>query len=100
MAGDYPSTDFAISEDGAVRLVVHLPTGLEIRTIRLPRDPMAVSSAYTPREPPPAGSRASGAPASSCLVDAQIREVAACQLLPLPLVSLSTSFSHPSCTPS
>ena len=47
MAGDYPSTDFAISEDGAVRRVVHLPTSLEIRTIRLPHDPVAVSSAYT-----------------------------------------------------
>jgi hypothetical protein len=47
MAGDYPSTDFAISEVGAVRRVVHLPTGMEIVTIQLPRDPVAVSSEYT-----------------------------------------------------
>ena len=47
MAGDYPSTDFAISEQGEVRRVVHLPTGMEIVTIRLPRDPVAVPSAYT-----------------------------------------------------
>ena len=47
MAGDYPSTDFVISEQGEVRRVVHLPTGMEIVTIRLPRDPVAVPSAYT-----------------------------------------------------
>jgi len=47
MSGDYPSTDFAISEEGEVRRVVHLPTGMEIATIRLPRDPVAVPSAYT-----------------------------------------------------
>jgi len=45
MAGDYPSTDFAISEQGEVRRVVHLPTGMEIATIRLPGDPVAVPSA-------------------------------------------------------
>ena len=47
MAGDYPSADFVISEQGEVRRVVHLPTGMEIVTIRLPRDPVAVPSAYT-----------------------------------------------------
>jgi len=46
MAGDYPSTDFVISEQGEVRRVVHLPTGMEIATIRLPRDPVAVPPAY------------------------------------------------------
>ena len=47
MAGDNPSTDFAISEQGEVRRVVHIPTGMEIVTIRSPRDPVAVPSAYT-----------------------------------------------------
>ena len=47
MAGDYPSTDFAITEDGAVRRVVHGPSGMTIVTTRLPRDPVAVPSAYT-----------------------------------------------------
>jgi hypothetical protein len=47
MAGDYPSTDFEISEEGEVRRVVHLPTGMAIATIRLPRDPVAVPSRYT-----------------------------------------------------
>ena len=47
MAGDYPSTDFAISEQGEVRQVVHLPTGMEIATTRSPRDPVRVPSAYT-----------------------------------------------------
>ena len=47
MAGDYPSTDFVISEQGEVRRVVHLPTGMAIAAIRLPRDPLAVPSAYT-----------------------------------------------------
>jgi hypothetical protein len=36
MAGDYPSTDFVISEQGEVRRVVHLPTSMEIVTIRSP----------------------------------------------------------------
>ncbi len=47
MSGDYPSTDFAISEQDEVRRVVHLPTGMEIVTTRLPRDPVAVPSGYT-----------------------------------------------------
>jgi hypothetical protein len=47
MAGDYPSTDFAISEDGVVRRVVHMPSGMTIVTTRVLRDPVAVSSAYT-----------------------------------------------------
>jgi hypothetical protein len=47
MAGDYPSTDFAITEDGVVRRAVHLPSGMTIVTSRVPRDPVAVPSAYT-----------------------------------------------------
>jgi hypothetical protein len=46
MAGDYPSADFVISEDGATRRVVHLPSGLTIVTPRVRRDPIAVSSKY------------------------------------------------------
>jgi hypothetical protein len=46
MAGDYPSIDFAITEDGAVRRVVHMPSGMSIVTTGVPRDPVAVSSAY------------------------------------------------------
>jgi hypothetical protein len=47
MAGDYPSTDFAITEDGVVCRVVHVPSGMTIVTTRVPHDPVAVSSAYT-----------------------------------------------------
>jgi hypothetical protein len=47
MAGDYPSTDFEIMEDGVVRRIVHTPSGMTIMTTRAPRDPVAVSSAYT-----------------------------------------------------
>jgi len=47
MAGDYPSTDFEMSEDGAVRRVVHVPSGMTIVTPRASLDPVAVSSAYT-----------------------------------------------------
>jgi hypothetical protein len=47
MAGDYPSTNFAITEDGVVRRIVHTPSGMTIVTTRAPRDPVAVSSAYT-----------------------------------------------------
>jgi hypothetical protein len=47
LAGDYPGNDFAITEDGVVRRVVHLPTGMTIVTKRASRDPIAVSSAYT-----------------------------------------------------
>jgi hypothetical protein len=46
MAGDYPSADFEISEDGTARKVVHLPSGMTIVTRRVHRDPMAVSSKY------------------------------------------------------
>jgi hypothetical protein len=44
MAGDYPSTDFAISEEGQVRRVVHLPTGMVIETAQVPGKPTAVTS--------------------------------------------------------
>ena len=47
MAGDYPSNDFAITEDGVIRRVVHLSSGMTIATTRAPRDPLAVSSRYT-----------------------------------------------------
>ena len=44
MAGDYPGTDFAISEVGQFRRVVHLPTGIVIETAHVPGKPTAVSS--------------------------------------------------------
>jgi hypothetical protein len=47
MAGNYPSADFAITEDGVVRRVVHVPSGMRIVTPRAPRDPVAVPSAFT-----------------------------------------------------
>ncbi|HVC52996.1 MAG TPA: hypothetical protein VND87_13325 [Stellaceae bacterium] len=46
MPGDYPSADFEISDDGAVRRVMHLPTGMTIETNRLRVDPIAVSAMY------------------------------------------------------
>lgn len=50
MAGDYPSSDFAISEEGTVRRIVHTPSGMTIVTALVPRDPVAVSSTYTIEE--------------------------------------------------
>ena len=47
MAGDYPSSDFAITEDGGTRRVVHVPSGMTITMPGVPRDPVAVSSIYT-----------------------------------------------------
>jgi hypothetical protein len=47
MTGDYPSTDFEILEDDAVRRLFHVPSGMTIVTSRVSRDPVAVSSAYT-----------------------------------------------------
>jgi hypothetical protein len=47
MAGDYPSTDFAITEDGVARRVVHMPSGMTIVTTRVSRDSVAVLLAYT-----------------------------------------------------
>jgi hypothetical protein len=46
MGGDYPATDFDIMEDGGIRRVIHVPTGMMIESDRLPGDPMVVSSAY------------------------------------------------------
>jgi hypothetical protein len=46
MGGDYPSTDFYIREEGPLRRVVHVSTGMTIESIRSPADPMAVSSTY------------------------------------------------------
>ena len=46
MGGDYPSTDFYIAEEGALRRVVHVPTGLTIESSRVSADPMIVSSVY------------------------------------------------------
>jgi hypothetical protein len=47
MSGDYPSTDFQILDEGGVRKVLHLPTGMMLETGRLRTDPIAVSAAYT-----------------------------------------------------
>jgi hypothetical protein len=47
MNGDYPSTDFEIVDAGAIRTVLHLPTGMLLETGRLQSDPIAVSTAYT-----------------------------------------------------
>lgn len=47
MGGDYPSSEFEISEEGDVRRVVHLPTGIMIETMRSSRDPISVSNRYT-----------------------------------------------------
>ena len=47
MNGDYPSTDFEIVDEGAIRKVLHLPTGMLLETGRLRADPIAVSTAYT-----------------------------------------------------
>jgi hypothetical protein len=38
MAGDYPSIDFAITEESAVRRVIHVPSGMTIVTPRVSRD--------------------------------------------------------------
>jgi len=46
MRGDYPSTDFEILDDGAIRRVLHLPTGMTIETDRVRVDPVAVPAAY------------------------------------------------------
>jgi hypothetical protein len=47
MNGDYPSTDFEIVDEGGIRRVMHLPTGMVLETGRLRADPIAVSAAYT-----------------------------------------------------
>ena len=47
MNGDHPSTDFDIVDEGAIRKVLHLPTGMLLETGRLRADPIAVSAAYT-----------------------------------------------------
>jgi hypothetical protein len=47
MNGDYPSTDFEIVDEGGIRKVLHLPTGMLLETGRLRTDPIAVSTAYT-----------------------------------------------------
>jgi hypothetical protein len=47
MSGDYPSTDFEIFDEGGIRRVLHLPTGMVLETDRLRADPIAVSAAYT-----------------------------------------------------
>jgi hypothetical protein len=47
MNGDYPSTDFEIVDEGGVRKVLHVPTGMLLETGRLRADPIAVSAAYT-----------------------------------------------------
>ena len=47
MNGDYPSTDFQILDEGGVRKVLHLPTGMLLETSRLQTSPIAVSADYT-----------------------------------------------------
>jgi hypothetical protein len=47
MPGDYPSSDFVISEEDQVRRVTHTPSGMTIVTARMPHDPVAVPSTYT-----------------------------------------------------
>jgi hypothetical protein len=47
MTGDYPSADFEIFDDGGIRRVLHLPTGMLLESGRLRADPIAVSPAYT-----------------------------------------------------
>jgi len=47
MTGDYPSSDFEISEDSDVRRVTHRPTGVVVATMRVAHDPISVSSIYT-----------------------------------------------------
>jgi len=36
MAGDYPSTDFTIYDEGDRLRIIHLQTGMEIVTVRPP----------------------------------------------------------------
>jgi hypothetical protein len=45
--GDYPSTDFEIVDEGGIRKVLHLPTGMLLETGRVRANPIAVSTAYT-----------------------------------------------------
>ena len=47
MIGDYPSTDFQIVDEGGVRKVLHVPTGMQLETGRIRSNAIAVSSAYT-----------------------------------------------------
>ncbi len=47
MAGSYPSADFEIVDDGSIRKVRHLPTGMLLETGRMQADPIGVSTAYT-----------------------------------------------------
>ena len=46
MTGNYPSTDFEIVDEGSIRKVLHLPTGMLLQTCRLRADPIAVSADY------------------------------------------------------
>lgn len=46
MSGDYPSADFEIADEGTVRRVSHLPTGMVIETGRVHTDPIAVPATY------------------------------------------------------
>lgn len=47
MGGDYPSSDFEIVEEGGVRRVFHIPTGITLESKRSHADPIVVSSAYS-----------------------------------------------------
>ena len=69
MAGDYPSSDFSITEAGAIRRVVHSPSGMTIAVTRTLRDPLAVSSRYTIE------TEGSGAPYPQEIVQAALRHL-------------------------
>jgi len=43
----YPAADFEIVDEGRIRKVLHLPTGMRLETDRLRTDPVAVSGVYT-----------------------------------------------------
>ena len=45
--GDYPSADFEIVDEGSIRKVLHLPTGVLLETGRVRTSPIAVSADYT-----------------------------------------------------
>lgn len=47
MSGDYPSSDFEIEDEGTIRRVFHLPTGMVIKSGRLQANPIAVPATYT-----------------------------------------------------
>ncbi len=49
MRGDYPSEDFEVVDEGAIRRVLHFPTGMTLEAGRLRSNPVAVPRTYTVR---------------------------------------------------